>query len=66
MVDYSASPYSLRQQNCASSNMMEYAVWTPGIAKAPGVVNTSKISLLCTKDLEKKRLWKKRSKGCET
>lgn len=34
--------------------MIEYAIWTSGISKAPGIVNTSLISLRCMKDLERK------------
>ena len=41
-------------------------VWTSGIAKAPGILNTSLISLWCTKDLEKKRLWEQRYKRYDT
>ena len=60
IVDYSASPQGFRHQNCAGSNMIEYAVWASAIAKASGIVNTSLISLTCSKDLEKKRLWKQK------
>ena len=42
--------------------MMEYAVWASAIAKASGMVNTSLISLTCSKDLERKDCG---SKGCE-
>ena len=58
--------HHLRALGTSWQNMTEYAVWT-GIVKAPGIVNTSLISLWhCTKDLEKKRSRKQRSKGSET
>ena len=57
----------MRRLRALGTSFVPAAIWKNMIAKAPGIVNTSLISLwYCTKDLEKKRSRKQRSKGCET
>ena len=42
---------------CASSNMIEYAVWTSGVAKAPGTVSILPWSVFDVRKIQKREDW---------
>ena len=42
---------------CASSNTIEYAVWTSGVAKAPGAVNILPWSVFDVRKIQKRKDW---------
>ena len=42
---------------CSSNNMIEYAVWTSGVAKAPGAVNILPWSVFDVRKIQKRKDW---------